>query len=440
MPKFPRVLIISHNPFSEKHSNGKTLSSFFKGWPKDKIAQLFLTFSGIDADICSNFFQISDSMVLKAFYHNNTKIGRILKEKDVERINKEANELGKNEKKLKANIFKKKTIFKWWARTILWKKMQVWKKKEVKEWIEEFNPDIIFFQTSDFYPIYDMVKYIKEQTKAKLYIETTDDYVTPSFSLNPLIIIKEKKMENAYRSLVNEAECVFAIGGKMAKEYQQRFGGNYRIAMNSIEINNKVKDYRGDMEQCIFTYAGNLGLNRWKILCNLGKTIEELNMINNMNNKLIICSLNQPSSKIMKEFNSINSIEYRGALNSEELIELRNHSDVLVHVESFDKKYKKITRLSISTKIPEYMLSKRCILAIGPKDVASIEYIESSNCGVVITDKNRNSWKEYIGKIIDDEELRKKYIKQAYNKAKENHRYDINKNKVQKELLKNANG
>ena len=38
-PIFPRVLVVSHNPFHlEFHSNSLTLSSLFQGWPKDRIA------------------------------------------------------------------------------------------------------------------------------------------------------------------------------------------------------------------------------------------------------------------------------------------------------------------------------------------------------------------------------------------------------------------
>lgn len=435
---YPKVLVISHNPFSKKQNNGKTLSAFFEGWPKDKIAQLFLTLDEIDTDICNNFYRISDIDVLKFILHKNAKIGKQVDCNNIEIVNEEKGKESKNRfYVIVRNLARRKSLIIWWLRTIAWKMAKPWKREEFNNWLMRFQPDIIFFQSSSFYPIYNMVEYIMEKTQSKLYIETTDDYVTPTFTLNIFEFFQGKKMEKEYKKLVNKSECIFAIGDKMAKEYQRRFNGKYKIAMNSIQIDDKVIDYNiNSREDCIFTYAGNLGLKRWKILYNLGKVLDELNEENHTRNKLIICSLNNPKKKVIKRFESINAIEFKGALNSEELVELRNKTDILVHVESFDKKNKKITRLSVSTKIPEYILSKRCILSIGPKDIASIEYIKDNNLGMVISNRRAKRWKNDIAKIINDKKLRMEYIEKAYYKAKQNHMYDKNKEKVQAELLK----
>lgn len=65
--EYPRVLVIAHNPFSDTQNNGKTLSAFFNGWPKDKLAQIYLTPDKPDYTVCENFFRITDLEVLKSF-------------------------------------------------------------------------------------------------------------------------------------------------------------------------------------------------------------------------------------------------------------------------------------------------------------------------------------------------------------------------------------
>ena len=433
---YPKVLVISHNPFSTKQNNGKTLSAFFEGWPKDKIAQLFLTLDEIDTTICENYFRISDVDVFKNVINKNRISGKKIDIGDLNNVNKD------KEKEAKGKIYsiardltRRKNIFIWWLRTLMWKKSKPWKSIEFINWLKEFSPDIVFFQSSNFYTIFNMVQDIVEMTNSNLYIETTDDYVTPRFTLNILTYIKDKKMEKYYKKLVDKSECVFAIGEKMAQEYKNRFGGNYEIAMNSIDVNSKVKEYLSDSNSRVLTYAGNLGLNRWKILYKLGKILNKLNTENSIQSKLIICSLNVPSKKVMKKFKRIDCIEYKGALNSKQLVELRNNSDVLVHVEAFDKKNKKITRLSISTKIPEYMLSKRCILAIGPSDVASIDYINSNEIGMVITNNNKEIWVENLKSVLYNDEIRYSYIDRAYKLALKNHMYGNNKKKVQMKII-----
>jgi hypothetical protein len=43
MSRLPRVLFVSVNPFSATSNNGKTFASFFEGYPKASIAQLYFT-------------------------------------------------------------------------------------------------------------------------------------------------------------------------------------------------------------------------------------------------------------------------------------------------------------------------------------------------------------------------------------------------------------
>ena len=55
-----------------------------------------------------------------------------------------------------------------------------------------------------------------------------------------------------------------------------------------------------------------------------------------------------------------------------------------MHVEAFDKKNRKITRLSMSTKISEYVASGAQVLAIGPSDVASMRCLADNRLGLCV--------------------------------------------------------
>jgi hypothetical protein len=73
---------------------------------------------------------------------------------------------------------------------------------------------------------------------------------------------------------------------------------------------------------------------------------------------------------------------YMGSLSKDELNEVIREADVLVHVESFDRNSIESTRLSVSTKIPEYLAMGRPVLAVGPPDVASMEFLRDAACCV----------------------------------------------------------
>ena len=63
-----------------------------------------------------------------------------------------------------------------------------------------------------------------------------------------------------------------------------------------------------------------------------------------------------------------------------------DHSDLVLFLESFERKSIQTTRLSFSTKIIDCMQSSASILAIGPLEIASIDYLAKNNLGYIISD------------------------------------------------------
>ena len=69
-------------------------------------------------------------------------------------------------------------------------------------------------------------------------------------------------------------------------------------------------------------------------------------------------------------------------------------ADVLVHVESDDPEVLQNTRLSVSTKIPEYLSSGRLVLGFGPLNVASLALLKKYSLGVVVDSSTSEDWIE----------------------------------------------
>ena len=77
-----------------------------------------------------------------------------------------------------------------------------------------------------------------------------------------------------------------------------------------------------------------------------------------------------------------------GSLRAEEVPRVLSDADVLVHVESFDPAARRYTRLSVSTKIPQYMAAGRAILGYGPGESALCQYIVSTGSGRVVGERD----------------------------------------------------
>jgi hypothetical protein len=77
-----------------------------------------------------------------------------------------------------------------------------------------------------------------------------------------------------------------------------------------------------------------------------------------------------------------------GTVPSQDVSAVQADADALVHVEAFDRSSRLSTRYSISTKIPEYMVAGRPILAYGPGEAASLKYVAESQCGIAVGERS----------------------------------------------------
>ena len=120
-------------------------------------------------------------------------------------------------------------------------------------------------------------------------------------------------------------------------------------------------------------------------------------------------------------------MEYRGSLPAEELRAKMREYDVLVHAEAFDAKSAHATRLSVSTKIPEYLASGVPVLAVGPEQAASIRYIRDARAGAVVTRRNAGAMSGTLSLLMADEELRKGCAQRALALARTCHEAAANR-------------
>ena len=167
---------------------------------------------------------------------------------------------------------------------------------------------------------------------------------------------------------------------------------------------------------------------RIEVLIKLINVLKEYNNTHVNKGVLKIFSSTVLTKKQLDILNCINVSEYMGAVNSTELCKVLNNADVLVFVESFDEKYIEKTKLSLSTKLPEYMSLKKPILAIGPETIGSIDYIKNET--FCVTDLKKIS--EVIQTIFNSDEERVIKAKKAYDKYLRNH----TKINIQNQFLK----
>lgn len=412
-----RTLIISNNPLSETNNNGKTIASFFSSTKKYNLSQLYFSNEEPVSNITSNFYKISDSDVLKSIYYKDQKAGQVVKLSNKQRDEKN------NINFQKVIRYTKNSQLSRILREIVWQ-IASWNSDELNQWLETVNPELLFFVAGDSLFAYQIAQYIQQKFSAKMIVYITDDYILKRKTINPFWWARRNKLIKKMRTVINDADLLITISPKMQEVYSRIFNKKSFVAANISESmktreENKTSSYR-------FVYTGGLHLNRDKILLKIGEAVEEINENFEENIELYIYSNNHPTSSFIRRIEKLESTIFGGSLKPIELKTALNNADSPIFVESFDKKSIEATRLSLSTKIPEYLSLGKPIIAIGPDNISSMNYLSevaycinsSNNIKDGITDfmfkKDRSNYGKKANELYNSKH-NKEVILSAFN-------------------------
>jgi len=289
----------------------------------------------------------------------------------------------------------------------------------LNQWLDAFNPEIVFFVAGDSGFAYDICKHICDKYTAKLVVYITDDYILPRFDISPFFWIRRCYLIKKMKGAIHRCDLFITISEEMRKTYKDLFSKDSIIAINiSDSLYNDTNIITRDKDLIILAYTGGLHFHRDKTLSLLADAIRKYNQ-NSTKKKafLSIYSTSTPSQRMLSRLNMDGASKFCGGLDSDSVKTVLNNCDIPVHVESFNKRAIAATRLSISTKIPEYLSLRKCILAIGPEEIASMRYLADS--AFCITEKSLIS--EKIEMLLQDTETQNKYADLGYNKFLQYH-------------------
>ncbi|TCI57449.1 hypothetical protein EVJ24_01335 [Exiguobacterium sp. SH1S21] len=428
--KYPRTLVISNNSFSKHNNNGKTLASFFKNYPKENVFQLYFSNEIPDNTEFNNFYRVTEIDIINSMLKNQNRCGMTIKAKQ------KPNHFGTP---FIGFGFLKNINFIRYCRELIWKTDR-WKNKNLKDWLNEIKPEVIMFCAGDSEFAYDVTDYILDETKSRLFLYMTDDYILPRKTISPFWWIRRQALLKKMKKMLQKSDQFLTISEKMQKEYEVIFSKNSQVIMNMTKSlnqkNEEVKKGDNVNKEVSLVYTGGLHFNRWRTLVSLGQAIQRYNETHNEKMFLRIYSHQKINTKLLKVLNVQNVSSFLGGINSLELEKVLNTSDILVHVESFEKKSIESTRLSISTKIPEYLSVGKPVLAIGPESIASMEYLHDTAYCITNPDEIYSE----LDILINNDNLLKELSERALEKYEQNHQRYLGFEILVNKSLNNSKG
>lgn len=418
-----KVLVVSHNVFSDTSSMGKTLLSYFSEFNENNLAQFFIHSEVPTSQLCKKYYRITDSEAIKSII--GIKVGKIFSqdEIDTKRVS------SRTDTDLKGTLYQKarrRTPLIYLIRNFWWL-LSRWNSSHLQQWLDEFNPDCIFFASGDYAFMYDIARKIAVSRKIPLYIACMDEYYIYNKNEGSFLgKIQHRLFMKSVRKAMNYATSVFCVCEKMSIDYSMLLKKHcitiYTSSSisSSLDINKKIK----------ISYLGNLGLQRNKQLIAIGRCLKSLGLEPDH----IDVYSSESRKEIVDEFNEENGIIFHGAVSADKVLQVIGESLAVIHTESFDEKVRRRVRYSVSTKIADSLASGTCIFAYGPEEVASIDYLKNENAAICCTDERL--LKESLENLILNNSLRETTIKNALQLAQKNHKPNKTPEIIKSELDK----
>ncbi len=408
----PRIVVVASTVFSNTKNNGKTAASLFSVFKTENIYEVFFSNEPIEKLPYCNYYRITDKdMVKSVIWGKEAGYADIYKD-DRCSENSETNATNLINW---AKQYELSRIF----RELIWK-LGKWNTKKLNLWLDECRPNVVALLLADSAFACDIAEYIKKRYDTKLIVFMGDDYIAPRKNVSMFWRLRRKLLLRKTKHILNISDKLFTISVPMQKEYYKLLGEkSVAMPFNIAEDNTcldgtSIDTDKNDVIQLI--YAGGLHHNRYKTLQTIGLAIKRYNENNSRKAFLSIYSQGNIDSKIIKQLNIYNACKFSGSLNRKELKSALCKSNVLVFVESFDEKNIAAVKYSFSTKITEYLSYAKPILAIGPDEVAAIQYLK--DCAFCITDENHIGNK--VQSFLKDEDLQRNLSMIAKKKYQEN--------------------
>ncbi len=410
-----RLLIISNNVLSETTNNGKTIYSFFDTVPKEQIRQLY--FSGEKPCIEGiRFFRISDSDVIKGRLFPSRRGLAITPHK------------GESEEQIVRGKIPRNTLT-CLIREALW--IGAWKSKALLQWLDEYKPTTVFYHAGDCVFAHRVFRFIVKRYSPRVTVYLTDDYVMPRKKEDLLSKIRRIIIHRSLKKVISASDVVFTVSDNMRKAYRELYKKDSVVIVNMTE-SMLSENYLSDSKDINIIYAGSLYFGRGRLIGEVADAIEKYNNVSGTERKvnLNIYTNFKVTGGSLKESKYVH---IKGKLNKEQLVAEYNRSDIMLFVESFDAENIEKTKYSLSTKIPEYMSLHKPIFAVGPDEVASMQYLRDVAACV---NKSEDIYPALV-KLVESDEYQKELSDAALDKYQTKHNKQLLQGMVIKQVFNN---
>jgi len=421
-PPYPRVLVLGQ-PFNHCGGAGITQTNLFEGWPRERLAAAAVP-QAMNSEVCEHYVLGSDESVWV------WPLSLVRRTKTLP-----SGTAGADRHCGPARTSDSESSSSRAARALYASADLLGVRDELRTlrmsaplraWIRGFAPDVVYARPYDL-PTLSLADQVSNEFGYPLVVHMMDDW--PSFLYREGILqgIVRGHMEGTLRSVMNRAGALLAISDAMAAEYKTRYGRTFVPIHNPVDLrrwDELAETYLGEHEQSPVdslrvVYTGKVDRNTASSILDVAAVIADMSK----HGRRIALQVNTPNmdSPAVTRLSEYRGVEVTPAGDYCRVPGIMRAADVLLLPLDFDESSKRWMRLSMPTKVSEYLASGRPILTYAPRDSAVAEYARCRSWSVLVDERDPAAIRRALDLLLENPALRSEMGSRARECAAETH-------------------
>ncbi len=413
------MLVVNGEAFNLQSASGFTMRNLFRGWPKERIAQIYTAAMEPDTGVCSTFWRLRLEdlcMPHRLWGPIASWLGVTLESPCTAR---DGNPSGV---KVTDTRFIRNAKMRLRSEGAACLDLIPYRlNPNLLTELDGFRPEIVYsFLGST--RIMGLAEMVAKRYRIPIVPHFMDDWPETQYRsrlLAPLlrIVLKQKLW-----SILKQSSVRLVISNAMAEEYERRYDMDFMPLMNCVDgisvREQKPKQSKGGSVRVVV--LGNLERGRLALLEDLAVVIANLrDSLPNLELRLYTKPEYQRMAQNCDVLPTVAT--FHNSPTDAELTQTLSEADILVHLESFDAVEARYFRYSMSAKVPLYLAVGKAILVYGPNNNAVARYAQSANWGCVVGRRERQLLSDTLVRLVISPDLRYTLGQSALEAAHKNH-------------------
>ena len=250
--------------------------------------------------------------------------------------------------------------------------------------LDDFAPDVIFSQRRASVKMCRLEEVVYSLCKAPMVAFTGDNEMDDGVpAISPVFYLRRAMLKRTLERNMCIYSHYYTSSEEQARLYTDKYGVATSLAFKCAVP--KWEDVHSEIHRPIrFLYVGKLYCGRWKTLAALANALREINQ-GEVKAVLDIYTRDDLTKRQWGVLHDGHSSFVRGPIKPQDIQAEYETSDVVLHVESFDRKNRAITRYSYSTKVIDCLSSGCAVMVIGWENHSACIELKKDDAAVVIT-------------------------------------------------------